>query len=70
MLYSLQAAATEPLYNYWSLHTLEPMLSNRRSHRNRSQGTAIRKQPLLATLEKAGAQQQRSSAAKNNKHKI
>ena len=35
VLQSLRAAATEPIcYNYWSPHTLEPMLHNSRSHCN------------------------------------
>ena len=57
-------------HNYWA-HMLqllkpaclEPMLCNKRSHRN--ENTATKSSPRLPQLEKARAQQQRPNAAKN-----
>ena len=57
--------ATKPLCcNYWSLHTLEAELCNRRSHHNKSAHHNEDNWRLLQ-LEKACVQQWRSRSAKN-----
>ena len=45
---------------------LEPLLCNKRSHRKEKPTHCSEEQPSLPTTEKAGAQQQRPSTAKNN----
>ena len=49
---------------------LEPVLCNKRSHRDQSPHTAMKSSPHSPQLEKARAQQQRPNAAKNKINKI
>ena len=67
------ACALEPMsHDYWA-HApqllkptcLEPVLCNKRSHRNEKPTTATKSSPHSPQLEKARAQQQRSNTAKN-----
>ena len=50
---------------YWSLHTLEPELCNKRSHHNEKSTHCNEDYCCLLQLEKACVQQWRSSTAKN-----
>ena len=59
------ACAIEPSsHNYWSRHTLEPVLHNRKGHCN-EKPTPQWREPLLATTRENSVQQQRPSTAIN-----
>ena len=67
------ACALEPTsHNYWARMPqllkpayLEPMLRNKRNHRDERPHTATKSSPRSQQLEKAWAQQPRPNAAKN-----
>ena len=61
------ACALEPAsHNYWSQCTQSPCSATREATAMRGPLTATKSSPLSPQLEKAGAQQQRPNAAKNN----
>ena len=71
------ACALEPMsHNYWALVPqlvkpahLEPVLHNKRSHRNQEPRTATKSSPRSPQLEKAPVEQRRPNTAKINKSK-
>ena len=71
--HSYWTCAPEPMSHNYGAHMpqlpkpahLEPMLCNKRSHRNEKTNTAVKSRPHSPQLEKACVQQRRPSAAKN-----
>ena len=62
-LLSLHSRAHEP--QLWKPACLEPMLRNKKSHRNEKPAHGNEDSPRSPQLEKARAQQRRTNAAKN-----
>ena len=71
VLQSLCTTITEAVSrNYWSPRALEAMLRTREATAVRSPCTATNSSPRSQQLDKARAQQQRPSAAKNKEMKL